>query len=79
MKKYGIKVNRGLIKKLKPHWEKARVAEEIYCELIRRIEADATKQLGIPIELYHCDGLAGIGSYSRTMRLIHVHELEDKK
>lgn len=76
---YIIKVDKKLIKQLKPVWEKAKVAEAIYGDMIAKIESDATKLLGIPVELYYCDGLAGIGSYSKTMRLIHAHELEDKK
>ncbi len=79
MKKYEIKKSLSLVRKLKPYLKTYQKAEEAFWKKIQAIERDMEKELGIKdIEFFHADGsLAGIGNGSRTMELIHRHEIEE--
>ena len=75
--KYKIKVTKKLIKQLKPYWERAKEIELLYLHAINQIEEEMSKDLGIEdLEIFHCDGQAGIGNGERSMRIIHAEELE---
>jgi len=78
-KKYKIKKTKTLIKKLQIFLNRYRTVETIYYELLEQVEKDMKLVTGIKdIEFFFCDGeFSGIGNTSRTMELIHRHELEE--
>jgi len=66
-----------LIKVLKPFWQMAKNADKEYYRSLEEIEKVMRKETGIKdLEIFLCDGLAGIGNESRTMDLIDFEELE---
>lgn len=73
------KSNKSLIKKLKSFWKEISKIEENYYESIRKLEEKMQKETNIEdLEIFICDGeCCGIVNYSRTMKLIHRHELEE--
>jgi hypothetical protein len=81
MKKYKIKVDKNLLKKLKPYWKKLILME---CEFIGRVselEDEMSREFGIKyMEFFRSDNdYVGIGNADRTMRLIQREELESGK
>jgi hypothetical protein len=73
------KKRQELIKKIKPFIAKYRRAEDIFSSEIAAIEDEMAKAVGIEdIEFFLNDGLAGVGNASRTLGLIHTHELEEE-
>jgi hypothetical protein len=79
MKKYKIKVDKKLLKRLKIFWKFFKIIENKYWNDINKLEEDFKKEFGINIEFFHCDGgCVGIGNYDRTMKLIHKDELENE-
>jgi len=73
-----IKLTKKQLVQLKSYWALVRDAQNVYQRVIDIIEKEMQKDIGIKdLEVFHCDGeSAGIGNYSRTMSLIHAHELE---
>jgi len=73
-----IKVNKELINKLKPYYEKYEKLTNKYWGEINLLEKEMSLRLKIEgLEFFHCDGdFAGIGNVERTMKLIHREELE---
>lgn len=68
-----------LIKKLKPYWKDLIELSDEYYEAIDKLEIKMQQEIGIEdLEIFLCEGnLAGIGNYSRTLKLICQSELED--
>lgn len=78
MKKYKIKKNKQLIRKLKPYWKKLQELVDIHRGLVFTLEKKMEKETGIKgIEFFWSDlgEYVGIGNADRTMPLIHDREL----
>lgn len=80
MKKYQIETNKNLINKLKPFWRELQSLENKFYNEMQKIEKRMAITVKInDIEFFMSDGYyCGIGNNTRTMRLIHDNELEDK-
>ena len=78
MKKYKIKVDKRLIRRLKKYWKAAMILQEKFYEELSKLEKMMEKDTKIKeIEFFIIEGeIVGIGNAQRTMRLIHAHELE---
>lgn len=71
------KVNKKIINKLKPFWEELKWEQYIFNCHIRNIEKRMQKETKIKdIEFFYCDGYYGIGTASKSIKLIHGNELE---
>lgn len=77
-KQYKIKVDKKLIKKLKPYWEKYHNIHDEFLGQLHDLEKEMSREVGIKdLEFFMCDGYyCGIGTFNREMRLIHDSELE---
>ena len=78
MKKYKIKVDKKLIRRLKKYWKAAMILQDEFYEELFKLEKLMEKETKIEgIEFFIPEGgIVGIGNAQRTMRLIHAHELE---
>jgi len=74
-----IKVTKDIIEKLKPYWQEFELMQEEFIGKVYSLEQKMSKDIGIKdLEFFQCDGdYVGIGNVERTMRLIHIHELEN--
>lgn len=68
-----------LIEKLKPYWKEVIEAEQQYSEAIQKIEKKMGKGIDVEdLEIFYVEGeIVGIGNYSRSIKLIHRHEIEE--
>ncbi len=72
-----LKVNTR--KKLKPYWTKLERLELNFFRKVEKLEKEMQKDIGIDdLEFYCNGGYCGIGNTSRTIKLIHGHQLEEK-
>jgi hypothetical protein len=76
-----IKVDKKLLKKLKPYWKEAILLECEYIGKLYSLEQKMSIESGIKdLEVFFSDGtMVGIGDYNRKMRLIHAEEIESGK
>lgn len=74
---YPIKVDKQLIKKLKPYWKRFDKLQDSFLEKVYKLEKEMSEATGIRgVEFFSCDGYyCGIGNEERTIRLIHDEEL----
>lgn len=71
------KLSNKQIEKLKPYWRELKFLEDNYFQQIAKIEERMSKELDIEdLEFFYCDGWAGIGNISRTIKLINSEILE---
>lgn len=75
-----IKIDKSLIKKLKPYWEELELLQWEYIGKVYQLEEKMSKEVGIKdLEFFMCDGeYVGIGNVDRTMKLIHQNQLEQE-
>jgi hypothetical protein len=81
MQQNKIKVDKKLLKKLKPYWEKLVLMQ---CEFVGRVselEDEMSREVGIKnLEFFQCDNeFVGIGNVNKTLKLISSYELERGK
>lgn len=77
MKKYCIKPTKKQIQIFKKYWKEIREIEKQFYNKVFELEKKISKESKIlDIEIFFCDGIAGIGNYSRTMKLLQFEELE---
>lgn len=70
------KLPKETIKKLKPYWKKLQELEGKFNLDVHMLELKMQKGIGIEsLEFFWSDGYCGIGNDSRTIKLIHEHQL----
>ena len=76
--KYALKPNRKQIKIMKQHWKFLSDLRDEHYQEVEKLERRLQEQTEIEdLEFFMVDGsYVGIGNLSRTMGLIHSHELE---
>lgn len=68
------------IKKLKKYWTKLERLELNFLRKVEKVEKEMQKEIGInDLIFFQSDGgYCGIGNDSRTIKLIHEHQLREK-
>ena len=78
------KLKSSTIKKLKPYWAKLERLEYEFLKKVDKLEKEMQKEMqkeiNIPDLFFYSNdgGYCGIGDQSRTIKLIHEHELKGK-
>ncbi len=73
------KLKSNTIKKLKPYWKKLQELEGKFNLNVHELELKMQDEIGMEdLKFFWSDGYCGIGNESRTIKLIHEHELKEK-